>query len=91
MRDPVDSITGRAVWYGLEPGVDPQRAVGDLVELARGHGSLLQRAEGRVGMSLGSSTRRAGREVPALPDRAVNAVSAPHTVTGLEAATCGSR
>jgi hypothetical protein len=91
MRDLVDTISGRAVRYGLEPGVDPRRAVRDLVELAQGQGSLLQRRVGRVETSLGQRTSRAGDEVLALIDRALAVVAAPPTATGLGAATCGSR
>ena len=91
MRDLVDTVTGRVIRYGLEPGVDPQQAVRDLVELAQGQGSLLQRAMGRVETSMGPRTSGAGDEVLALLDRALAVVAAPPTAAGLGVATCGSR
>jgi hypothetical protein len=89
MQDLAD-ITGRAVRYQLEPGVDPRPAVRALVELAQGRRSLRQRAVGRVETSMGPRTRRAGDQLLALLNRVLAAVAAPPSAAGLEA-TCGSR
>ena len=48
----MDTVIGRSGRYRLERAGDPRQPVRDLVELAQGQGSLLQRGVVRVEMSM---------------------------------------
>lgn len=72
--DAVAVVTGRALRYGLGPGMDPDRAAAGLVELAHGEASLLQRAIGRLEQGLEPQTSRAGQRARAMLERALTLV-----------------
>jgi hypothetical protein len=85
VRDRVDIVAGRALRYGLVPGTKLDHAVGELVRLAGGEGSLLQRAIDRVERSLDVPSGHAGRHVVTVLEAALAAVDS------LEVVLCGSR
>lgn len=61
VRRPPDLLVLHAVRHGLEPGWNTRRVAAELVEMARGRRSLLERALGRIELVLLQRPSRAGQ------------------------------